>query len=891
MRVDERTSACDDTVNGSPVEASPPGPLEAPAFARQLDRYPILGELGRGGMGEVFRVWDHELRRPVALKVVRLEAKDRPEVLARFLKEARITAQLQHPGAVPVYALGHLSDGRPYYTMEEVRGRTLKEVLEEVHGTTDPAAQRPRGDDDGSRLEQTRAFRHLIDAFHSVCETIAYAHSQNVVHRDLKPTNIMIAAFGEVLVLDWGLARRTEDRAERALEGMGGLHSFDGDPVGDALLTTVGAITGTPAYMSPEQAFGETERLTFSSDVYSLGAILYELLCGRPPYQGANAWEVLGQVRAGPPPLPRPRIVPPSVAQTLDLRTLPSMVLTPMVLTTTGDGYTAVGDGEETYAAAISAELEAICLKAMAREPSARYPHAGLLAQEVNDWLDGARRQVQALEIVADAERLLPEVAERKARATELRSQAAGLIAQLESGSPVEARAPAWALEDEAERLEREATLKEAEYVKRLHAAVMHHPGLPQACARLADFYHEQHGLAEAARDERRTAQSQELLRMYDRGRYAAYLTGDGAVSLVTEPAGAEVHLFRYELQARRLVPRFVRSLGCTPVFRETLPMGPHLLVLKSPRGGPDVRYPVFIGRQQHWDGIPPGGTEAHAIYLPAPDELGPDDVYVPAGWFQCGWDGLPGAGLPTGWQWVDGFVVRRFPITNREYISCLNDLIDRGETRTAFLMAPQTYGVSSEEPGDLLYALNEAGRFWYQSDATLEDLNSYPVTMLDWHQATAFARWTAAHEGLPWRLMLEPEWEKAARGVDARLLPWGNYPEPTWSHGFSRWQTRSSLTRVDTYPIDESPYGVRGMGGNVRDWCESLFDPATPKAPDAPTTVMGPGEASTYRVVRGGSWQSGSVQMRLVGRFCAESSLRSNDIGLRLARRLEVTG
>jgi serine/threonine protein kinase len=163
------------------------------------DRYEDLGLLGTGGMGEVRRVRDRDLGRTMACKVIHAEMMEQPALLARFIEEAQASAQLQHPGIVPVHEIGRMADGRFYFTMAEVKGRTFTDVIAEVHGAS-------RGD----RWEPGAAgwtFRRLVDALARACEAVAYAHARGVVHRDLKPENIMLGAHGEVLVVDWGLAK------------------------------------------------------------------------------------------------------------------------------------------------------------------------------------------------------------------------------------------------------------------------------------------------------------------------------------------------------------------------------------------------------------------------------------------------------------------------------------------------------------------------------------------------------------------------------------------------------------------------------------------------------------------------------------------------------------
>ena len=235
-------------------------------------RYEMFDEIARGGMGTVIRGRDNDLGREVAIKVM-LEP-DRASVAQRFIEEARIGGQLQHPGIVPVYELGKFSDNRPFFTMKLVRGETLHALL---RARQDVAAERTK----------------FIGIFEQMCQTLAYAHSQNVIHRDLKPSNVMVGAFGEVQVMDWGLAkflakRRNQEEVRSdvtAVPDQNDLRNERSDTsIASAAGTIDGAVMGTPPYMPPEQAKGEVDRLDERVDVFGLGAILCEILTGKPPY-------------------------------------------------------------------------------------------------------------------------------------------------------------------------------------------------------------------------------------------------------------------------------------------------------------------------------------------------------------------------------------------------------------------------------------------------------------------------------------------------------------------------------------------------------------------------------------------------------------------------------
>ena len=288
----------------------------------ELSHYQVEGEIARGGMGIIYRVRDIDLNRSLAIKVLKQSHRHKPEMIFRFIEEAQILGQLQHPGIVPVHEAGVLHDGRPYFTMKLVKGRTLAAMLAE---RPNPAADLPR----------------FLAIFDQICRTIAYAHARGVIHRDLKPANVMAGAFGEVQVMDWGLAKvseqnvsinidkldtdknnstllddisihnatetlRLDDRAAAdtvaevsrivtSRSGQGG--SDPGSGSGSGFESREGSILGTPAYMSPEQSRGEVESLDSRCDVFGLGGILCAILTGRPPRGGGSGDAILRSAR------------------------------------------------------------------------------------------------------------------------------------------------------------------------------------------------------------------------------------------------------------------------------------------------------------------------------------------------------------------------------------------------------------------------------------------------------------------------------------------------------------------------------------------------------------------------------------------------------------------
>ena len=382
-------------------------------------RYRIQGEVAHGGMGAVLRVWDLDLRRHLAMKVMLGKGLSggqgdtppvAPQLLARFLEEAQVTGQLDHPGIVPVHELGLDAEGRVYFTMKLVKGQTLKEVFEELAAGE-------------GGWTQTRVLGLLL----KVCEAMSYAHAKGVIHRDLKPANVMVGKYGEVYVMDWGLAKilGREDEKDLRIQEQPVLTTSavrsdrrdrQDQPPDSPLVTMDGDVVGTPAYMSPEQAQGRVSEMGPASDVYALGAMLYHLLAGHMPYVPAGArlnnYAVWSHVQSGPPP--------------------------PL--------------GQEAPQA--PAELVAICERAMARDAKGRYADMSALAADLSAYVEG--RVVSAYEAGAWAE-ARKWVRRNKPLAASLAAAVALAIGGLASTTYVQAR------DREAERIQHERADAEAE--------------------------------------------------------------------------------------------------------------------------------------------------------------------------------------------------------------------------------------------------------------------------------------------------------------------------------------------------------------------------------------------------------------------------------------------
>ncbi len=258
------------TIGDQPRAQFPPASLPG--------RYQYLGPIGSGGMGAVCSVRDLDLLRCVAMKVLGQDAARNPENVRRFVREAQITAELDHPNIVPVYERGQDRHGNHYFTMKRVDGRTLAEWIDAVGRPTTTAP----------------VLHQMLAAVTKVCDGLAFAHSRGVLHCDVKPENIMVGSFGQAYLMDWGVACSLDERPKAAWLPVQ-IPARD-DP---AVPLFRGGLNGTPAFMAPEQAFGYTHLVDERTDVFGLGAVLYTILLGRPPFHGSDMNAVISAARAG----------------------------------------------------------------------------------------------------------------------------------------------------------------------------------------------------------------------------------------------------------------------------------------------------------------------------------------------------------------------------------------------------------------------------------------------------------------------------------------------------------------------------------------------------------------------------------------------------------------
>lgn len=803
-------------------------------------KYEIKSKLGQGGMGEVYKVLDRDLRREVAMKRLRPQAAmgAAEEDLLRFVKEAQATGRLEHPNIVPVHDLGVDGDGRVYFTLKYVKGLSLKEVI--------------RGRRDATQLEDKRKFRdvftarQMIEILISVCNAVAYAHSKDIIHRDLKPDNVMLGDFGEVLVMDWGLAKilSKKGHAEVPQES-----SFDFNLRAnlDSSMTMEGAIAGTPAYMSPEQAGGRISELDFRTDVYSLGAMLYEILSGEPPYKGTTALEVVRMVTEGP----------------------------PAALTSGVYGFRP-----------IPRELKAICEKAMAHDAGQRYASAEQMRNDLTAYLEDIPVSCCPDTTV---QRTVKWVKRNRYRVTASAVTVVGIFAVLFAawftykqitvhGLLTRATREAAIGKDryEASKTHKVTTTDtnqlqlqastQAElasiYREHLNAgidlarkALDISPGNTRAHTFLAESYMQlwRLALAEGNEDLMKVYGGEVLRYAPDPDQYRHELEGFGRLTLVVEPGNADVYLFRFETlhsndaKGNVLPPRLI-PVPYDPVARQSDPDFLQAEARRAASGGavpgtksiyrmdPTPGSRIGSGSTLSVEGLPPGsymllflalnrqetrvpfnmerdGQITRHIVMPSTGDVPDGFVYVQGGPAWLG--GTSANALPRELKQIAPFLIDQDEISMGDYAQFLKAIGGEAKARM-----PRDSGklLATLGPNGLVPADGSDAQKFAQSAAR----------GISYNDAQAYVDWRSKHDGIAYRLPTEYEWETACRGVDGRRFSWGNVAgrgDAITLQGASDSGNNVSWNWQDYK--DESPWGVHNLAGGVAEWTSSTYKEA----------------------------------------------------------------
>lgn len=695
---------------------------EDPLMLDEDQRYEIVDELGRGGMGVVYRARDRVLLREVALKTVRPD-QAQEKTRSRLLLEARVTGLLEHPNIAPVYSLSRLDNGEPFYTMRVVRERSLEELLGAVR-----------------KGEERVSLAFLVQVLRQVSLAIQYAHDTGIIHRDLKPENILLGEYGEVYVIDWGIAKILQNNV--GLESTGKI--------------LMGALVGTPQYMSPEQARGESDQVGPLSDVYALGAILYEIITGEPLFDATHVLTLLFKVVNDP----------------------------------------AIRPSERAPDRTIPADLEEICMRALAKNPDNRYPSAQAFADELDLFLEGVkeveRRNRKAKEAHENGEQSRAVYKEVRDQHTRLAEELEEERRKLQSWSPAEEKARMWSLEQQVEDLEVEWERRFGEAVRTFGQALVHVPDHEPTHNALAALYWDRFVEAERDGNRARAAYFEGLVRQHDDGTFAALMLRESRVRFETNPSSASVRVFQFHDVQRRLEAWEVAELGTSPAEAQ-LSHGSYLARIER-EGYCPAPVPFVVKR---------GEDQVVRVKLVEQARVPDDFVFV--------------AATVVGPVDYD-FAMKKYPVTCGEYLEFLNG----SDPEIARKHAPRV-----DEEGESYFPMNEAGIYTLPDEDPDGDSwnESWPIIMVNYHDAVAYAEWRSRRDSLEFRLPTVTEWEIATRGADARLYPWGNDFDAAFCRVRESRQGRPLPAPVGEFEVDESPFGVCDLAGNVAEITSTMAE------------------------------------------------------------------
>jgi len=729
------------------AESAPGGGAD---FTPAEQKYRVEAPIGSGGMGEVLLVTDQDLRRQVAMKVIRSDAAIGRDQRLHFIAEAQATSQLEHPGIPPVHDLGLTRDGRLYFTMKLVQGRTLREVLHDL------LLKR-------REVHREYTFHKLISILERVCEPLHFSHEKGVIHRDLKPENIMLGDYGEVHVMDWGLARI--DQASSELPEIGAVETARRDA---GLETQRGAVKGTLPYMSPEQMRGE--ELDRRSDVYALGCLLYEILTLQVAFDPKDP-DVVAKKQAGDTPDVRSRN---------PRRPVPE-------------------------------SLAAICERAMATDRERRYGTADELADDLRRWLDGRaereRRHQEAEKLAAAGKRASQRYLDFQGEIAGAEAAAAAAAKDYEPWQPVGEKRPLVEARERVAQLKVDLALAFAEAQNLLVGALLQESDHRSARAELVRIWKDRLRDGGRRRDQADVAYARVMI-----GRYAdGPLVEEGQLVLKSDPP-AEVVLHRFEEIDGVLTAVDERTLGTTPLEPVTLPCGSYLCILRA-AGCRDTRYPVLIEREKTWNG---------EVKLRTNEGIGEEFVHVPAGPFVYGEE--DGASTKTLSDFAIGRYPVTFG-EYIEFLGTLDEA--EAQRRMPQTPGDGPYVARDENGAwrVLPILVEGAAREWslarYGDGFELR----CPVIGISYEDAEAYCRWKSAATGKEWRLPTEEEREKAGRGVDGRRFAWGDLEDASLGKCREAREVSAQPEPVGAFPTAESVYGMGDASGGVWDWTSSWED------------------------------------------------------------------
>jgi serine/threonine protein kinase/formylglycine-generating enzyme required for sulfatase activity len=873
----------------------------APA-ATAKEKYEVVGELGKGGMAQVLKVLDRDLKREVAMKMLLPEdggsaAGQTRDALLRFIEEAQATGQLEHPNIVPVHDLGVDATGRVYFTLKYVQGHSLKHA---IRGRDENAVS-----PDGMRFRDIYSPQRVLEILISICQAVAYAHSKGIIHRDLKPDNVMLGKYGEVLVMDWGLAKVVGIKDSSAATSQETVRIVSTTrAAGMSEATMEGSVAGTPAYMSPEQAAGKISAIDQRTDIYALGAILYEVLSGVPPYRGANALQTVQQVLNGPPAAIKSQ--------------------------KGGHGF-----------APIPRELAGICERAMARQPEDRYPTATALRddlqayvenrpvsaapdtslQKLAKWVKRNRRQVQSGTLSAATVLLLVLAAWfgwQQWRLHQFLTEGQNLLNAAREEYKFKTAAQAPNRDVYAAQINRSIWLQNASLFRAALQQAM--DPVRKALDLSRNNWQARSLMAEANMDLWRLATYEENTELAnvtrreverfapDPALYSTELNGFGALIAGFDAPDAEAFLFRFEtltLPAKdgvtpppRWIPvpydakyraadlKFLEQERARAIAGKPLPADKHSIFNLEPTAAsrvgsagrviipelPPGNYMLLVRA--------PGRIEVRVSFrmerlarvkqdylLPKVEDNPPGFFYMAGGDIMVGGE-TAGAAAPHTMKVGPAWIFHD-EISMADYAAFLLWLTQNGRTDEARRRLPRDFGKN-------LAALGGDGRL-APADAGIDAaaFAKSPVRGVSYSDARAYVAWRSQQDGLQYRLPKDYEWEAACRGADGRKYSWGETPGQglaVVTQGYG--DTGGNMSwKWEDYK-DESPWGIHNLAGAAAEWTESLYDPNA-KAQDP---VYG------QLTIRGNAWALPPVGLECAFRTSGQPDYFHPTIGFRIA-------
>ncbi len=820
---------------GNPKISSPPPQEELrKKDPETLGRYRIIRPLGQGGMGVVYLAEDPMMKRQVALKMLPATMSKNEDARERFRRETAACSELNHPAIVPIYEVGQEANSL-YYTMRYVEGepfrdyahRVLHPGMDSQESTTPPQEASVSFFKQAVGLIRTTArmrarvnispqgIEAILRVGEETARALAHAHNHGVIHRDVKPANIMVDGQGAAQLLDFGLAK-----SETA-----------------ATMTRTGLLVGTIAYMAPEQVTDDLGDVDGRTDIYSLGVALFECLAGCRPFQGASSEALIFQTLNKP--APSPLIFVPELSRDIETIILKCLEKNPerryATASELADDIARIRAHKKIEAQPLGplgkilrwceyhkavACLIALVLILLAGIPilawqqdyvdrqkaRADFSKADKKTQEHISQYELLKEELKKVRFdLIEQERKTPDAIpatdKRKSQLLELRSRLSQLIEAIRTQTV------------------------EAEFAHARAREILGHPS-PEAEERFAAFLFAQLLEAESTGDEERFYALEDQLKNTP---FKDRIVGSGSLYLRTSPPGATFAIRRITRDAKQMsVPsKFIWAHGKTPIDGLDLPCGHYVVELEHPKG-PRITYPIFIERGESW-GQPSwhGGIFKDKDWtVPVPSHKDIDAKawgLVPGGPFLSivNRDTNPASGQST-WLWLDSFLMKRLEITGSEYAEFL---AAQNNNEQRLLQAP--FKVVPRQPDGNLQEV-----FMVPATTTLspplyrQTMLLAPVASISQRNARDFATWATTAYGSEVRLPTSLQWEKAAKGIDGRLYPWGNHFDEEYIHpcGF----IDGKLVPPQPTPEDSkdrSPYGILELSGGVREWCGDGHD------------------------------------------------------------------